>query len=94
MKKLLCCIAVLCSFASVNVSAENIYKETIIRCGNGIVSLGDAEAVLFLKCGQPLYQRWQSHKTLQMTYATDGLFRVITTRDGMVTSITTAGRAN
>jgi hypothetical protein len=94
MKKWICLIAVVCSFEAVNVSAENIYKETIIRCGNAIVSLGDAEAALFLKCGQPLYQRSLSYQTLQMTYATDGMFRVVTTRNGMVTSITTAGRAN
>ncbi len=94
MLKLICIIAIVCSIFAENVYAENIYKETMIRCEKGIVSVGDAEIMLFSKCGQPIYQRQQSYQTLQMTYATDGMFRVITIRSGIVNSITTAGRVN
>jgi len=94
MKKFASIIAVVCFFMAFNVSAENTYKETMIRCEKGIVSLGDADVMLFVKCGQPLYQRNQSYQTELMTYKTDGMFRVVTTKHGMVKSIITAGRAN
>jgi len=94
VKKLVCIIAVVCSFLAVNVNAENSYKETMIRCEKGIVSLGDAEAMLIIKCGQPLYQSYPSYQTVQLTYITDGFVRVVTTKNGMVRGILTAGRAN
>lgn len=94
MKKLVCIIAITCSFVAVNVSAENSYKETMIRCEKGIVSVGEAEALLVIKCGQPLYQSIPSYQTSQLTYITDGMLRVVTIKNGTVKRILTAGRAN
>ena len=94
VKKLVCTIAVVCSFLSVNVNAENTYKETVLRCENGIVSIGDAEAMLIVKCGRPLYQSFPSYQTAQLAYITDGFVRVVTIKHGMVKEIITAGRAN
>lgn len=94
LKKLVCTIAVVSSFLAVNVNAENTYKETILRCENGLVSIGDAEAMLVIKCGRPLYQSLPSYQTAQLTYITDGFVRVVTIKHGSVKGIITAGRAN
>jgi hypothetical protein len=94
VKKIACIIAVICLVLASDVNAENTYHETMIRCEKGIVSLGDAEIMLFTKCGNPIYQRQQSYKTLQLTYAIDGMFRVVTIKNGIIKSIITAGRSN
>lgn len=94
MKKIIFLIAVSFPLIANNVNAENTYKETMIRCEKGIVSIGDAEPMLFVKCGQPLYQSLISYKTTQFTYTTDGMVRVVTVKNGIVKSIITAGRAN
>lgn len=94
MKKVFCCIAIVSSLTSVDVYAENTYKESMIRCEKGIVSLGDAKIMLITKCGNPVYQEYTRYQTEQMTYVTDGFYRVVTIKGGDIKSIITAGRAN
>lgn len=94
MKKAFICIAMISSLISVNVYAENTYYENMIRCEKGIVSLGDAKIMLITKCGNPVYQEYTRYQTEQLTYVTDGFYRVVTIKGGVIKSIITVGRAN
>jgi hypothetical protein len=94
MKKLICSIVTVCSLVAVNAHAENIYSETILRCDNGLVSIGEAEVALYMKCGQPVYQRNATDWYSQVTFVTGGMLRVVDIYSGWVTHIATVGRAN